>query len=103
MTQEARATARVSTDRPQRWAKQLASHLGQKMTVTQTGAGPHLAMTFDVGSATCLLDTRADDALVLEVRADGPEPEARMKHVVGGHLERFGAKERLLVEWMPRA
>lgn len=60
-------TALVATDAPARYAKQLASHLGRKMTVTETDGGPELSMTFDEGAATCLIDTSVADLLRLEV------------------------------------
>lgn len=95
-----RHDAMVATDRPQRWAKQLAAHLGRRMQVEETGRGPLLTMTFgEQGGATCLLDITAADVLGMHVESDRPEAAERMMHVVGGHLERFGEKEGLTVSW----
>lgn len=92
-------TALVATDTPVRWAKQLASHLGRKMTVEQTPQGPHLTMTFEGDEATCLMDTTAADTLGLHVSSANESAADRMAHVVGSHLERFGEKVGLQVIW----
>lgn len=94
-------TALVATDVPGRWAKQLASHLGRpgKMTVEETPQGPRLTMAFDGVEAACLLDTSAPDTLGLHASAAGEAALDRMAHVVGSHLERFGAKAGLQVTW----
>ncbi|WP_202865422.1 DUF2218 domain-containing protein [Ornithinimicrobium sufpigmenti] len=92
-------TALVATDAPARYAKQLGSHLGRKMTLTETDRGPHLSMSFEGLEATCLMDTTAPDTLGLHVDAATAEAADRMALVVGSHLERFGAKAELQVSW----
>ncbi|MGO0576793.1 DUF2218 domain-containing protein [Ornithinimicrobium panacihumi] len=92
-------TADVATTAPGRYAKQLASHLGRKMTVTETAVGPELTMSNEVGTATCLLDSSRADILRLEVRGEDQEVVDRMAHVVGSHLERFGERAGLAVRW----
>lgn len=92
-------TALVATDAPARYAKQLASHLGRRMTVEETPRGPRLTMDVDGLVATCLLDTTAQEVLRLHAGADSEAALERMVHVVGSHLERFGAKAGLEVTW----
>ncbi|QFG70181.1 DUF2218 domain-containing protein [Ornithinimicrobium pratense] len=92
-------TAHVATEAPARYAKQLGSHLGRKMTLTETDRGPHLTMSFEGLEATCLMDTTAADTLGLHVEATSEEGADRMAQVVGSHLERFGAKDGLQVTW----
>ena len=94
-------TALVATDTPGRWAKQLASHLGRpgRMGVEETAQGPRLTMTFDGVGAACLMDTTAADVLALHASAGAEAALDRMTHVVGSHLERFGAKAGLQVVW----
>lgn len=94
-------TALVATDAPARYAKQLGSHLGRKMTLTQTDRGPHLTMSFEGedATATCLMDTTQPGTLGLHVDATTEEAADRMARVVGSHLERFGAKAELQVTW----
>ncbi len=94
-------TALVATDTPDRWAKQLASHLGRpgKMAVEDTPSGPRLAMVVDGVEATCLMDVSAGDRLVLRASAGSAAAADRMAEVVGSHLERFGARAGLRVDW----
>ena len=42
-----RSTARVSTDRPSRYGKQLASHMGRKITTTWDEASQAGSLSFD--------------------------------------------------------
>lgn len=89
-----RALARVSTERPERYAKQLASHLGRKCEVRESPEGPIVLLA----GGQCLLASRGD---VLELCAEAPGEDVleRVKDVVGRHLERFGAKDGLVVAW----
>ena len=96
-----RSTARVSTDRPSRYGKQLAAHMGRKITTawdedTETGS-----LAFDrEGSATGVVALSCHDgALQLDLTADDEHLE-RLEQVTGIHLARFGAKEGLVVSWL---
>ena len=89
------STARVLTDRGERYRKQLASHFGAKIEVTQSPAGTVLAWGF--GGTTTL--TVEPDALVMLAAADDTETLDRVKDVTGRHLERFGEKDGLVVTW----
>lgn len=93
-----RASADVATDRPDWWLKQLASHLSRKATVTELDDVTVLA----IGTGSCTL--RAGDA-VLSFAAEAPDEEslAVVQQVVGGHFERFAAKEGLTVDWRSQA
>lgn len=91
---ELASSADVLTDRPDRYARQLASHLGRKAEVTQAPEGP----TVHLGGGRCLLQP-ADRVLRLRAAAGTAEALERVEHVVGGHLERFGAPDGLLVAW----
>jgi hypothetical protein len=96
---ELQAVARVATERPERWIKQLVSHLGRRLdgsldeeTGVGTLAGPGMAATL----------SPADGGLLLEARADDQEQLDRITNVVGGHLERFAAStEPMTVRWQP--
>ena len=92
----ARSEARVTTDRPARYAKQLASHLGRRARTDwdeETGAG---TLAFDNGGTGTL--TATEGALLLAVEAE-PEHLDLLEGVVGRHLVRFGARDELVVEW----
>ncbi len=92
---ELRSDAAVPTNRPQRWIKQLASHLGRKAEVREDPDG---AVVLVLAGGTCRMS--GDDAL-LRLAAGAPDEEAlaRVEHVVGSHLERFASTEGLTVDW----
>ncbi len=90
-----RSEARVETDRAARYAKQLASHLGRKVTAHWDAETARGELTFGAGSATLLAEPQA---LLLTV--EGPaESLPRLEDVVGRHLVRFGSKDELVVQW----
>lgn len=91
--------ARVATDQPERYLKQLVSHLGHRLITSAADDGTGL-VEFERGR--CEL-TPEVGALVLAAAADDAETLARVQDVVGGHLERFGAKAGLRVDWSPVA
>lgn len=79
------------TDRGERYRKQLASHFGNRIEVTESRA------EVGFGGATTL--TVEPGALVMLAAADDPDPLDRVKDVTGRHLERFGEKDGLVVTW----
>ncbi|WP_030462968.1 DUF2218 domain-containing protein [Kitasatospora sp. NRRL B-11411] len=91
----ARSTARVTTDRPARYAKQLAAHMGRKVPAEwseETGRG---SLAFGAGRAEL---TAEDGALLLAV--EGAEGNLdQLEDVVGRHLVRFGTRDELVVAW----
>ncbi len=90
-----RSEARVVTDRPHRYAKQLAAHLGRKVESSWDDEAGLGALTFDRGSATL---TAEPGTLVLAVEGEA-EDLAQLEGVVGRHLVRFGVKDELVAEW----
>jgi hypothetical protein len=94
---ELQAVARVPTERPERWIKQLVSHLGRRLEGSvddRSGVG-----TLSGPGMTATLSP-TDDGLLLEARADDQEQLDRITSVVGGHLERFAAgTEPMTVTW----
>ncbi|MFF7330067.1 DUF2218 domain-containing protein [Streptomyces sp. NPDC008150] len=90
-----RTEARVATDRPHRYAKQLASHLGRRSTTTWDEEGGVGTIVFQNGTGSL---TAAEGALLLTVETD-PENLDLLEGVVGRHLVRFGTKDELVVTW----
>ena len=90
------STARVATDRGERYRKQLASHFGNKIEVTASPAGTVLAWRF--GGTTTL--TVEPGALVMLAAAGDAQTLDQVEDVTGRHLERFGEKDGLVVTWM---
>jgi hypothetical protein len=86
--------AQVAIERPERWAKQLVSHLGHKAEVTETDRGSKLTLTVGAG-----LVSVANGCVVLEVEAPDEESLAKVENVLGGHLERFAHEHEIKVIW----
>jgi caffeoyl-CoA O-methyltransferase len=89
------ARADVATVTPDRFIRQLVSHLGHKLT---TELLPDGAGVIAVPGARCTLTARTG-LLVLEATADDADSLAHVQRVVARHLERFGARSGLRVRW----
>lgn len=90
-----KARAEVATATPDRYLKQLVSHLSHKATTEQLSDETGVIAVHD---GECRL-TGEGERLVLEATAESPEGLAHIQDVVGRHLERFGARSALRVEW----
>ncbi|MFI2435467.1 DUF2218 domain-containing protein [Streptomyces sp. NPDC018693] len=62
-----RSTARVTTDRPHRYAKQLAAHLGRRFETSWDEAAGTGSVDFPQGSGTL---TAVEGALLLTLETD---------------------------------
>jgi caffeoyl-CoA O-methyltransferase len=89
------ARAEVPTPTPDRFIRQLVSHLSHKATTELQSDETGVIAVHD---GQCKL-TSEGELLVLEATADGAEGLAHIQDVVGRHLERFGARAALRVEW----
>jgi caffeoyl-CoA O-methyltransferase len=89
------STAHVATDRPERYAKQLISHLGNKATAKLTGDGRG-TIAFRQGACS-LAFTRRE--LVLIAAAADFDSLTEVQDVVGRHLLRFATQEELRIDW----
>ena len=74
------ATSRVTTERGERYRKQLASHFGNKIVVVEEPAGTVLRWGFG-GSTTLTVEA---GALVMRADAEDAETLDRVKDVTGG-------------------
>jgi len=88
--------AAVATDRPERYLKQLVSHMGRKAEADQNEAGDSGTIRF--ASGTCALAAEPG-VLRLTATAEDTERLARVQDVVARHLVRFAAQDELTVEW----
>ena len=87
------------TDRPARYAKQLAGHWSHKASV-EAGIEDGVEATvirFESGQAVAL--RAVEGALSIEASVPDGEDADGWARVVADHLERFGTKERLAVRW----
>lgn len=102
------STARVATERPARYGKQLTSHLGEKLATTwdaessrgsivlkgQGDGAEDPRFAFD-GSASCDL-VAGDGVLLIHIEAPSELVE-RLEQIVGRHLLRFGHNDGLSI------
>ena len=95
MSYEFNERADVSIGRPERYGKQLASHLSHKIEVTETEVGWVLQIRGGEGRVLPQTDT-----LVLEASAPDEETLDKVKDVLERHLRKFAAKlDPLEVNW----
>ena len=94
MPEQLTATAVVSTEAPARYVKQLASHLGRRAEIREEADGTRIVL----GDSSCLLQSRPS-SLEMSATADSAEALERVMDVVGRHLERFGQRNELHVDW----
>jgi hypothetical protein len=102
------SSARVATDRPTRYLKQLCEHFAHE---APRHSGHQLDVTFDdyegfvdfapVVSGTLRLHAREQDALAVEASGTDRGALERVQRILTEHVERFGARDGLTVEWSP--
>jgi uncharacterized protein len=100
------STARVATERPTTYLKQLCEHFADER---QRHSEQAFEVTFDdhegfinfapVVSGTCSLDARQEGVLLVEVSGSDQPALERVQRIVTKHLERFGGPDGLTVEW----
>jgi uncharacterized protein len=89
------SSASVTSSAPGRYAKQLAAHLGRRDTQIIEADG-NVEIKFDEG--VCLLSP-GDGVLDLHASAPDEDGLTIVKDVVARHLERFGQRSELHVDW----
>ena len=94
MTATLHSRADVVTATPERYAKQLVSHLGRDEPFTTDGA----TSTVQWGSATAGVVV-GDGVLTLLAEAPDEAGVAFVEKVLGDHLLRFATREELTVTW----
>ncbi len=90
------SAAAVPTDRPGRYAKQLASHFGRKISTGWDEEAAEGFLEFPGGRATL---AAGDGVLLLGLAAEDADARERLEGVVGRHLVRFGGKDELVCAW----
>ena len=89
------ARADVPTEAPDRYAKQLLSHLGHRTSWTTDGATSTAPIAGGTGTIVV-----GDGVLTLIAAAPDADALARVQHVLGSHLERFAQRAELQVSWV---
>ena len=90
--------ADVPTQAPERYAKQLVSHLGRKVEFVADGN----TFTATIGGSTARIVV-GDGVLTLVAAAQAEPDLARLEHALGDHLQRFGRRAELVVRWVRSA
>jgi hypothetical protein len=89
------STAQVPAERPERYVKQLVSHLAHRRT---TRWEPPDAGVVEWPDGRCRL-LCTPGVLILTATGDDADVLAQVQDVIGRHLERFGARDGLRVHW----
>lgn len=91
-----KTTARLDSDRPQRYLKQIVSHLGNRVETGLLDAD-HASIRVP-GGGSCQL-TADSNTIVLQATAADAEALAHIQDVVARHLLRFTHSAHLTVDW----
>ncbi|MFY1635813.1 DUF2218 domain-containing protein [Solwaraspora sp. WMMB335] len=91
-----RSEAHIPTPHSQNYLAQLCDHFSFAVPVHRDDD----QAVVDFGFGTCRL-TAGENGLSLIADAFDAISIARVEYLVGEHLERFGARESLTVEWQP--
>ena len=83
------------TDRPERYARQLASHWSARGPATQEDGAT--VLRWQTGEVITMRPV--EDALEVEVEVPDDADLSSFAAVVGRHLERFGHRDDLEVVW----
>jgi hypothetical protein len=89
------SVARVVTDQPGRYIKQIVSHLAHKRSTRMADDGTGVVV-FESGQCTL---TAEPGELVLAASGADDEALQQIRDVLARHLERFGSREGLRVTW----
>jgi hypothetical protein len=97
--QPLRSSAHIATERPERYVKQLVSHLGRKLATSVSDDG---VSTITFADGACVLSSHPG---YIDAQASGADAQtlAVVEDVVARHLVRFGSKGELSVTWRPAA
>jgi uncharacterized protein len=104
------SNARVATERPALYLRELCEHFADPR---HRHSGQEFEVAFDdregridfapVVSGACRLDARREGVLVVEASGSDQAALERVQRIVARHLERFGVRDGLTVEWRPAA
>ena len=93
-----KSQAVVEIERPARYAKQVASHLGHKINVTEIEGGHHYALE---NAAADVLPN--DTHLVLNCEGEDAEALERVQWVLQKHIVKFAGDLNPEFVWVPQS
>ena len=85
----------MATERPERYAKQLASHWAKRGTTSEESGAT--VMRWESGQVIVLRPV--EGALEIDVSVPDEGDADRFARVVAAHLQRFGQRDELEVVW----
>ena len=89
------STARVATDRPARYGKQLASHMSRKITTPWDDASGSGSLTFNRdGQTTGAAELTSEPGFLILTLHSNDDHLERLEDVIGRHLVRFGKRAK---------
>ena len=88
-------TGQMATDRPERYAKQLASHWAKRGPATEEEGAT--VLRWETGQVIVL--RHVEGSLEVEVSVPDDGDVDRFAQVVKDHLERFGQRDELDLVW----
>ncbi|MEN9715976.1 MAG: hypothetical protein RJA35_1443 [Actinomycetota bacterium] len=86
----------IAIERPARWAKQLGSHLGHKLSVEEVDGGWKFVIDGAVGHAL----VTGESELTLTAEGDTDELRHKMEFILQKHLVRFAEDLQPEVNWI---
>lgn len=90
--------AEVMTDRPERYGKQIVSHLGRKIAwVTEDGVS-----TASLGTATASIAT-TNGRLILTASGAATAEVEQIENGLASHVHRFASREPVAISWTREA
>jgi caffeoyl-CoA O-methyltransferase len=92
----AESSAKLIIDRPERYAKQLASHIGHKAQGAEEIDGK-THITFGFGATGTI--AVGDGAVLLTATANEEEAMSKAQDVLGRHLLKFAKLEDQTLDW----
>ncbi|QGU06968.1 hypothetical protein COCCU_05110 [Corynebacterium occultum] len=92
------STARVATQRPTRYGRQLASHFSRNLKTDWDEAEGRGHLSFE-GELPGEVSMIAGDAVLLLYLEAAPEHVEQLELVIARHLVHFGARDELKVSW----
>ena len=92
----AQTSAKLIIDRPERYAKQLASHIGHKAQgVDEIDGKTHITFGFGATGTIAV----GDGAVLLTATANEDEAMSKAQDVLGRHLLKFAKLEDQTLDW----
>jgi catechol 2,3-dioxygenase len=86
----------VATAKPSPYLLQLSKHFRHKLEVSFDERRSVIPLAAGVAELEA-----GDEALVITAHAPTPADLGRVERVIGSHLERFGRRDELTVDWQP--